>query len=414
VAKTTGAHLQLTRAQVRAFLLDYHRLRPPRSTDCATGLISTIKHLGCIQYDPINKINPNANLVLQARLAGFQSTDLEQALYQTRTLVDGFDKVASIYPIEDWPYFHRRRERAWMRHKQLNDPAFQASSSVLERIRQEGPLSSLDFKGDHKTAWLWGKPTSVARAALELLNAAGHIGVHHRVGSRRVYDLIERLLPPEIAHATDPHADEDSYQEWHIMRRIAGIGLANPAATQYWGGIPGVNGSIRREVLTRLTAHEELRTCEIEDVPNRIFYIRTVDQEHILTAANTAPAEKAAFIAPLDNFTWDRDLLRWMFDFDYIWEVYKPVKQRRFGYYVLPVILGDRFIARFDSSMNRKSGRLELLGWWWESGFKIHDQAIRALQDAFHDFLDFLDASGLDLDAPIKQRTDLKWLHVLS
>ena len=67
----------------------------------------------------------------------------------------------------------------------------------------------------------------------------------------------------------------------------------------------------------------------------------------------TAPAEQAAFIAPLDNFTWDRDLLRWMFDFDYIWEVYKPVKQRRFGYYVLPVILGDRFIARFDSSTNR-------------------------------------------------------------
>ncbi len=132
----------------------------------------------------------------------------------------------------------------------------------------------------------------------------------------------------------------------------------------------------------------------------RTHYLLTGDLPYLEAARASEPAPRAAFIAPLDNFIWSRNLIERLFDFHYVWEVYKPVHQRRYGYYVLPVLYGDRFVARFDAKMDRKKGELLLLSWHWESGESLTDELAVALRDAWAHFLTFLDAERIVVADP--------------
>jgi uncharacterized protein YcaQ len=109
------------------------------------------------------------------------------------------------------------------------------------------------------------------------------------------------------------------------------------------------------------------------------------------------PPPQAAIVGPLDNLMWDRTLLRWVFDFDYVWEVYKPAAQRRYGYYVLPVLYGDRFIARFDPAYDKRRRELTIANWWWEAGVAPDEAMQAALAGCFREFLGFLGAERLRL-----------------
>ena len=110
----------------------------------------------------------------------------------------------------------------------------QIAPEILESIRQRGPLSSLDIKNDQSIDWLWGVETRLPRAALELLYFMGEVGIHHRVNTRRIFDLNERLLPPELLNSPDPNPTFESYQQWHVFRRVGGLGIANPGGTEHW------------------------------------------------------------------------------------------------------------------------------------------------------------------------------------
>jgi uncharacterized protein YcaQ len=133
-------------------------------------------------------------------------------------------------------------------------------------------------------------------------------------------------------------------------------------------------------------------------VPNRTFFIRTADLPTLQAAQARQEAEpQAAILGVLDNIMWDRDLLRWIFDFDYVWEVYKPVAQRKYGYYVLPVIYGDRFVARFDPAFDKKARELTIANWWWEEGIQPDEAMQAAIADCFREFMRYLDASRIRL-----------------
>ena len=328
-----------------------------------------VRHAGCVQFDPINVVGRNPDLVLQSRVANYRPALLEELLYTDRQLLDGWDKMAAIYLITDWPYFARRR--VYMRERQ--DARYNLSeeimSAVMAAVRERGPLSSIDLKRMDKVDWHWGQPVRVVRASLERLYTWGELGIHHRVGTRRVFDLIERLLPAGLLAAPDPNETDEDYQNWRVLRRVGGLGLANPSATEYWGTIWGMTlgakSVVRRAALTRLVERGDLAAVAVEDAPKRTFFIRTADLptlEAVQTA--TSPKPQAAIIGALDNFVWDRSLLRWVFDFDYVWEVYKPAAKRKYGYYVLPVICGDRFVARFDPAFDKKTRELTITNWW--------------------------------------------------
>ena len=390
--------LVLSKRDARRFLLAHQRLWPPRQLEGKAGVMDFVRHAGCIQFDPINVVGRNPDLVLQSRVANYRPAMLEELLYTDRQLLDGWDKVASIYPTTDWPYFarHRAAMEAW--HAERFELPMEVMPEVVEAIRQRGPLSSIDLKSWEKVEWTWGNEVRLARAALETLYGSGRLVVHHRTGTRRSFELAERALPADLLSAPDPNPTDEAYQDWHVLRRVGGLGLANPRASEYWSGILGVKGAARRAVLARLVERGDLVAVAVEDVPGKTFFIRAADRPTLeRVQGEKSPEPQAAIVGPLDNFMWDRDLLRWIFDFDYVWEVYKPAAKRTYGYYVLPVIYGDRFIARFDPAFDKKTRELTIANWWWEKGVQLDGPMEAALATCLRGFAHYLDAGEIEL-----------------
>ncbi len=409
MSKTLPQPIRIDLTSARRFALAHHHLWPPRQLKGKSGILQFIQHVGCIQFDPINLVGRNPDLVLQSRVIDYRPTMLDELLYQDRQLLDGWDKMASIYSLEDWAYFARQRQRMVAHHGAPDTVVSQVADQVLSAIDQSGPLSSLDFKGEATTKWFWG-PTKAARAGLEGLYAMGVLGIHHRVNNRRYFERVEKLLPETLLALPDPNKDETAYQEWHILRRVRSLGLATPNAGEHWYGIIGVKSRQRQAILNRLAERGELVAIEVNGISGRTFYILTEDLPTLARIQNRpAPQAEAAFLGPLDNFLWNRKKNGWLFDFEYIWEVYKPKAQRKYGYYVLPVIYGDRFVARCDPAFDKKTRHLTLNNWWWETSIEPGQAMQSALETALGDFIRYLDAESFSLGETLVNKKSLAW-----
>jgi hypothetical protein len=152
----------------------------------------------------------------------------------------------------------------------------------------------------------------------------------------------------------------------------------------------------------------------VEGVPKRQFFVRAADLPTLEAAggpsdkAGGASRAKASFIAPLDNLTWDRELLRQVFNFDYCWEIYKPKEKRDYGYYVLPVLYGDRFIARVEPVFDKKARVLTLAGWWWETGVRPNAAMRDALRTCVAEFAAYLGADRVRLSDTVAEDKRLR------
>ncbi|MEW6504713.1 MAG: crosslink repair DNA glycosylase YcaQ family protein [Chloroflexota bacterium] len=394
----------LPRSEARRFMLWQQYLMPAHSLEGKQGIMTYIQRVGCVQFDPVSVVGWSPHLVLQARVRDYQPHWLEELLYRERRLWDGWDKVQSIYPVEDYPCFAFRREENrrnhWLPHEQVS----QIHPHVLAVIQQRGPISSLDLKSDHQIDGWWGVPVRVERAALENLYNMGEIGIHHRVGTRRYFDLTSRLLPAEIHAAKPPFNRLEEYHDWHVLRRIGGMGLASSMAGEAWGGILSMKSHERLTSLRRLVERGELNVVGIEGVEGKTLFLRNSDWQAWQEIREVKmETERVVFLPPLDNLLWQREVIRWLFDFDYIWEVYKPPAARRFGAYTLPVLFGERFIARCDAVLERRSKTLKIRGWWWEAGVEKGDARLRAaVRSGLTAFQAGLGAERLEIGAELE------------
>ncbi len=401
----------LTKGQARQFVLAHQGLRPPYGLEGKCGALQHIRRVGCIQFDPLDIVGRNPELVLQSRVSGFRPAMLQELLYDERQLLDGYDKMMAIYSVFDWPCFRRDRESA------VRDLAAgaEAIKSILPKVRKDiterGPLSSTDLDYNERVRWPWG-PARLSRAALESMYFCGELIIHHKVHTRRVYDFASCHLPQDLLSEPDPNASEKEYRDWRVLRRIGGIGLLWERSGDAWLGIPGVRSKERRESLERLLMQGKISEINVECIAPTL-YMRTGDKD-VLHAAlrNEGPAPRAAILAPLDNLLWDRRLVAELFGFDYRWEVYKPAAQREYGYYVLPILYADRFVARFEPGRDKASGTVIIQNWWWEPGVSPSEEMRAALIDCFRRFLAYLGASDLRIDSRAEERGNLGWLQL--
>ncbi len=405
--------LTLSKSEARRFLLTHHGLFPPRKSNGKEGILDYIRHAGCIQFDPINIVGRNPDLVLQSRILDYKPDTLDELLYQDRKLVDGWDKMAAIYRVEDWFKFWLHRDYArTRRNNRLPNP--EILDEVLEQVRQRGPLCSLDFKDTEKIDWFWS-PTRASRAALEHLYAIGKLGVHHRVNNRRYFDLIERLLPQNQYQTQNPFESPQAYREWHILRRIGSMGLGNSRAGDYWLGIVGVKSPERNSVIDLLLQRGDLLSIEVQGVSgNSTYLMRRQDLPTLEASRAQSTLHRAAFIAPLDNLIWNRGMIQHFFDFEYTWEVYKPKAQRVYGYYVLPVLYGERFVARFEPGFDKKSKIFTLKNWWWESEVGSDTNMEAALMECLSDFSHYLEAEQVVLGKSLVGEKRMAWVRALT
>jgi uncharacterized protein YcaQ len=166
----------------------------------------------------------------------------------------------------------------------------------------------------------------------------------------------------------------------------------------------------RSAALARLLGEGEILEVGAEDI-DQPLYMRSEDRvtlEQVLDSED--PPHRAAIIAPLDNLLWDRRFVEKLFGFSYIWEVYKPVDERRYGYYVLPVLYGDKFVARFEPGRDKGNGALLIKNWWWESGINQSQNMHLALHKCFERFLCFLGTDKVQIDQRIAEVAGLDWL----
>jgi uncharacterized protein YcaQ len=402
--------LTITKRQARRFLLAHQGLWPPYELKGKTGVLEYIHRVGCIQFDPLNIVGRNPELVLQARVSNFQPAMLQELLYEDRRLLDGWDKNMSIYSVKDWPYFSRRREAARRHTSRSHETIRSFLPQIRSEIEKRGPVSSIDLDFNQTIGWWWGVPTRLARAILESMYAWGELVIHSKVNTRKVYDFANHHIPEDLLTAADPNQTEDQFHDWSVLRRIGGIGLVWNRAGDAWLGMPGIKSPERVAALERLLQKGKVLEVLVEET-DQPLYMRTED----LTTFNKllesdSSSAQAAIIAPLDNLLWDRRFVEQLFGFYYVWEVYKPVAERRYGYYVLPILYGDRFIARFEPEREKKSGALIIKQWWWEPGIKQSKRMRLELTRCFKRFLNFLSADGIQMDGNVIERNDLQWL----
>ncbi len=285
----------------------------------ATDVLSTVRHLGFLQLDPISTVAPPQHLVLWSRLGHrYDPAELDHLLWETRQLVE-WD--AFLYPAEDLPLIQarmRRTDRPYDRQliAYLKENAAYRKY-ILRELEQRGPLLSREIE-DHKPSkreahrW-WGERKM--GLMLGVMNARGEVAVVGRRGRQRVWDLAERWYP-EFERLTwkqaAPIVDEKRF-------RSLGVRLERG----------------------RLFAHPDA-----DDSP--------------------VAAARTTFLSPFDRLIHDRARAHKLWDFFYRLEMYVPKAKREYGYYVLPILKGDRVVGRIEPLHHRKEGRLEVLGTWWE------------------------------------------------
>ena len=359
-------------------------------------MLDVFRRLGSIQFDPLAVAGRTHDLVLHARVAEYDPAWCD-LLYERREIFEAYNKGLSLVATSELPWFRVSSRSASRTLAENADVA----GRVLERIRAEGALSSLDFESERGAMTDWfGVPTNTVRAVLEAYAVTGVLGLARRDGNRRYYDVVERLLPAEVLERRIPLREQLRHKLLSRYRAhgllgvggggdiFGGIGPAKPDPR--WPENPG-----RTALREELVATGELVRVEVENVRGKRFVL---EAEVDLLEHPPEPAPSVAFLPPFDPLVWDRALLGSLFDFDYVWELFVPPAKRRWGWYVLPLLFGDRLVGRIEPRIDRAAGRVQVLGLWWEGGFAPgrEEGFVDAMRDALRAYLRFAGATGLE------------------
>ena len=355
-------------------------------------MLEVFRKLGSIQFDPIAVAGRNHDLVLHARVAGYEPAWCD-VLYERREIFEATNKALSFVPASEFPWFRQVMGRKGPRFHNAalaENPA--VAEKVLERIRAEGPLSSRDFEREAGATKDWfGMPENAVRSVLEGYTVTGVIGLARRDGNIRYYDLIERLLPAELLAQEVPEREQQLHKLLSRYRAHGLLGAGGAGGTFARIANPPERVALHRE----LVEHGALMPVEVEGMRGKRF---VVHEELSLLQAPPEPMLSVAFVAPFDSLLWDTALLASLFDFDYVWEGFFKPEKRRWGYYVLPIVFGDRFVGRIEPRIDREQARVEMLGVWWEDGFapRRADGFVDAMRDALRAYLRFAGADRLE------------------
>ena len=383
--------LHISCEQARRFLALYH-FTP-------TDVAGTIERLATVQYDPLNPVGRNPDLVFQARVPGYQVDDWQKAAYNQRLIYDAWDKMACLVPVSDWPMRALIREKYQPYHdREILQAEAEAAHAILETIDAIGPLSSLEFEDRQRVVELyptWYGQTRTKRI-LRALWACGLLVTHHRKSGRHYYERPERVIPAEHFQRT-PVLDGEEYHRWIMTRRQQAMGLfPRTAEAAIWSSC---GSSAENKLAIAQLGEEGVLTPVLVGEKKLPYYILTSMLDLLDVSL---PTPRMILLGPLDSMLWDRKTLRYIFDFDYVWEVYKPEKLRRWGYYVLPVFYGDRFVARVDSRLEK--GVWTIARWWWEDDVAPDAGMLDTLRDAVERFMYYLRADGVIVGEGVDER----------
>jgi uncharacterized protein YcaQ len=388
---------------VRRLAIVKQRLSGPRPPTDPAGILNLVRDLGCVQIDPISVVARSHQLVLFSRLSRYDLANLDALLWTERSLFEYWAHMASIVLTEDYPIHHlfmrtyATGKRWWTQEMKFRNWLKENAAlrrHILKEIRRNGPLPARYFEDKaaadwHSTGWTAGRNVS---QMLDYLWTKGRIMVAGRSGIQKLWDLSERVLPGWTPREKLPERDV-VYRA--AQKAIRALGVATPQHIQQHytrGRYPNLG-----KALDRLEADGRVERVEIGDWPGD-WYIHADDLPVVDRLKNGEWQPRTTLLSPFDNLICDRKRTQLLFDFDFTMEIYVPAAKRRYGYYVLPILHGDRFIGRIDPRLDRERGTLTINAVHAEPGAPKTRVAARAVARAVEELAGFLGASEIAYD----------------
>lgn len=380
-----------------------HLSRNPPSKPTAENILDLFRDLGCVQLDPISAVAPSHLIVLWSRLGNFDEAQLDRLLWEDRKIFEYWAHQASLVLMEDYPLYSSmmrgfpgafakpwgpgwaKRNQEWMaKHSALK-------SKVLSELKQKGPLLSRQFEDKSlvkRRGSGWGSSSDASRM-LSNLFFRGLVMVVGRQGNQKLWDLSEKFLPRGVSRK---ELSPDQVEHIAVQRSIKALGVANGSEIAYHF----LRGRYRnlKATIKRLLDESKIYRVEIEGGPvgTGERYIHENDLPLLKEIESNEWRPRTTLLSPFDNLICDRTRTKLLFNFDYTVEIYTPPHKRKYGYYVLPILHGDRLIGRIDPLMNRKNGRLEIKAVHAETKAPKSDEVSAEIRNAIHDLSRFLHA----------------------
>jgi uncharacterized protein YcaQ len=359
-----------------------------------------VEQMGFVQLDSINVVERAHHITLASRLDNYRHEHLSRLLEKDRSLFEHWTHDASAIPTRWFAHWKPRFERAsarilgnaWWRQRMGGDHG-RTVEHVRERVRAEGPLRSQDFEHERRGGpagwWEW-KPQ---KAALEFLWKTGELTVVRREAFQKVYDLTARVLP---RHSAEPCPAEDEHVEWACSTALERLVVATPKElSEFWAA---VDITAARDWCERAAREGRIVPVTVESLdgskPRHAY--ASADWRRRLERLPLVPA-RTRLLSPFDPVLRDRARARRLFDFDYRFEAFVPGPKRVHGYYVLPVLEGDRLVARLDPKFERREGVLRVRRVYWETGVRVARRRRKGLESAVARLARFIGADTFSL-----------------
>jgi hypothetical protein len=362
-----GKPIEISCDDARRYLVGHLGLCRDRSQGGARGVRDLLADLRCIQLDPLDRIGTNADLVALARVPGIGRGDVYTHLLPGHAF-EHMAKERCLLPASAFPYYRERMVDGY-RHRWdgILDLPEELLSEVLAEISERGPIAQTELSDrgrltPPKEAWLRDTIPANSVAVEKLWNRA-QVVVCGRAGNAKLYDVPERALPR--VRDVVPTVEFD---RWALMERVEAAGLLAITAGPQWKVIEEARTS---GLPQELVAEGLLEMVTVEGSSRK--YLAPAG---FLTREFPEDDGRMRILGPLDPLVWDRKLVRQIFGFDYVWEVYKPKSKRIWGYYVCPILHRGRTVGRFEG--RHSDGQLEVEQLWVEDGAEFDDREWRA------------------------------------
>jgi uncharacterized protein YcaQ len=376
--------LKVTPAQVRRLAIRNQRLEGPlpRARPSAQDLLDTVKAIRCLQLDPTAVVARNQALVLFSRHGQYDQTLLDELAYQDRRLFEYWAHEASLVLAEDLP-LHRWEMRTWPREsgsawrrrvQAWYESEDQFRAHILERLANDGPLRARDIEDRANVPWEstgWTHARNVARM-LDLMWVRGLVGISRREGAQRVWDLMERCLPAD-APAEDLTAHEVTKRAVPLAIRALGAAKATHIRNHFTRDrYPGLD-----DALEQLWKAGTIERVAVEGLGDDWW----VNADDVDKLRDDGFKPRTALLSPFDNLLCDRARTEQLFDgFSHRLEIYTPKDKRKWGYFVLPILDGDKLVGRADLAFDRKRNALQAHAIHKEPGAPNHKRLARAIR----------------------------------
>ena len=389
----------------RRFILGRQGLWPGRRWAGKAGTAQALRQAEAVQIDPVSVVAQSHDIVLWGRVLDYQPEQLLSSAYEERKFFD-YGGALYFYPMEELPYWRMRMAQ----HKQNGrwSQFIKDNAALLDQVRQElrqrGPLRNRDVSGNKVTAYRSSKDTGVA---LYVMWISGELMTYGRHGKERIYDFAENIAPPYWQYT---NSDEEA-ESYFLRKAIAQQGLITARDFRNaWKNIrdSAVHINEAQAKLDEMVVASQIKAINIEGNKETHYHLAE-DDAHLEALKNgniplawqplgPTTEEEVTFLSPLEYVSARRRALK-LFDFDYIWEIYKPVEKRVYGPYTMPILYGDRLVGRMDSRHDRANQTLIINGLWLESWFKPDKAFAEALTRGISRFTTFLEAKELKDDS---------------